>query len=48
MDAMARFCKVAGIMTRITGEKLYLLNVRLASRDSDESNSIRSGNHISK
>ena len=48
MDAMARFCKVAGIRTRIVGEKLYLLNVRLASRDGDESNSIRSGNRLSK
>ena len=30
MDAMARFCKVAGIRTRITGEKLYLLKCTLS------------------
>jgi hypothetical protein len=30
MDAMARFCKVVRIKTKIIGEKLYLLDVQLA------------------
>lgn len=33
VDPLARFCKVAGIRTKATGEKVYLMNVRLAAED---------------
>jgi hypothetical protein len=33
VDPLARFCKAAGIRTKATGEKVYLMNVRLVAAE---------------
>jgi hypothetical protein len=35
VDPLARFCKVAGIRTKATGQKVYLINVRLVAATGD-------------
>jgi hypothetical protein len=42
-DPLKRFCKGAGIRTKVEGEHVYLLNVRIAGAHADHQHAIMSG-----
>ena len=43
VDPLKRFCKGAGIRTKVQGDHVYLLNVRIAAAHAEQRHATRSG-----